>query len=759
MRRRAVFLFVIFVSGCAGVLYQTVWQRLLTLFTGADIFSSTIVVTAFMAGLGIGSACGGHFADRLTARRALTAFALCEIAIAAFGAISANVFYDGLYIGAGAHRWPQWLSGLTVFAIMLWPTFFMGMSLPFAARCLAASPTSPGRWLPALYGWNTLGAGLGSLTTVLALFPNIDLRNCLIVGAACSAACAVSAFGLAEASPAADATDSAAGPRVAAAESGAPGLWLWGVLYGLSGFVALSLEIVWFRVFGVALKSNSRTFGALLGIYLVGVGLGALLASWRRIRVSDPRRAFLFAQAAVPITAAALVGIALIAIRTVPWLAPLNAYLASANPPGSRTLASWRIVILYATVPVALMLPSCLLMGYAFSMLQQAVQRDLARLGRYVGWLQAANIVGSALGALLTGLVLLDVFGAPGTMRILVLCGGVFLAVMAVESRVGKPMALAVATAAIAAVLLLPTGHKFWSDWHAADPAKTIVREDATGVVLLREEPAVHRTNLLLSGFSQSWLPYGSVHTVLGSLPALMHPDPTRVAVIGLGSGDTVFAIGGRESTRQIDSIEIVRPQLDALRALDAQDRYPALRMLLHDNRVAHHFGDGRAFLRACPRCYDIVEADAIPPWGAYAGNLYSVEFFNLVRNSLKPRGLAVTWTPTERTRASFVAAFPYVLMFPSVAIGSSDPVEFDAASIYTRIGDGFSRQYFAQGGIDIQLILAGILDQLPVSYGPFFDRSGLSDVNADLFPKDEFGLSYHGPAFRPPSVTKHLPR
>ena len=749
---------VFFASGFAAVLYQTVWQRMLTLFSGADVFSITIVVSAFMAGMGIGSLAGGHVADRVTARRAVIAFAISEFAIAAFAAVSATVYYDWLYVDIGAHTWPRAVSALTIFAVMLWPTFFMGMSLPLAARAVSTDPARPARWLPALYGVNTLGAACGSVATILVFLPHFDLRMCLVIGATCSALCGLFALVLLAGSRTSTAVpepkaEELPGAQVTTGDVTAPTRFpVWLALYALSGFIALSLEIVWFRVFGVALKSNSRTFGALLGIYLVGIGAGALAASWRRVRAKDPRRAFLLTQAAVPIVATLLMVVALIAIERVPWLKPLAAFFASASAPGERTMASGRIVLLYVTVPVVLMLPSCLLMGYSFGVLHQAVQRDLSALGRRVGWLQTANIFGSTLGALLTGLILLDVFGAPGTLRFLVICAFPFLGLLAVEHRSARRFVLIGAAGAIAALVLLPGGHRFWSGWHASDPALTIAREDATGFVLLREEPEYGRTNLLLSGFSQSWLPYGSVHTVLGALPMLTHPRPQRVAVIGLGSGDTVFSIGGRESISEVESIEIVRPQLAALEDLDRSNRYPALKMLLGDRHVSHQFADGRSYLRARPGRYDIIEADAVPSWGAYAGNLYSVEFFGLLRDGLREGGLAVTYTPTVRTRASFLKVFPYVLMFQSVAIGSDSPIPFDAAKIRALLAAGFTREYFAKGGIDLDSVMKTTLETAPVAYGPGFDRATLTDVNRDLFPQDEFGRRYTGPALGPPS-------
>jgi hypothetical protein len=65
-----------------------------------------------------------------------------------------------------------------------------------------------------------------------------------------------------------------------------------------------------------------------------------------------------------------------------------------------------------------------------------------------------------------------------------------------------------------------------------------------------------------LPALGQSEIPYGGIHTLLGALPALLHPRPEEVAVIGLGSGDTLFALGGRRETRHIACVEVVRPQL-----------------------------------------------------------------------------------------------------------------------------------------------------------------------------------------------------
>ena len=400
------------------------------------------------------------------------------------------------------------------------------------------------------------------------------------------------------------------------------------------------------------------------------------------------------------------------------------------------------LVLLYVFVPAWLMGVPTVLMGISFAFLQRAVQTDLDALGRRVGWLQTANIVGSMIGAMLTGLVLLDWLGSAGTLRLLVCCGAVFLALyFQTRPRNTDVWRRASAFGAIGLlVLLMPSAQTMWARLHAAGTEAVVQREDGSGLSLLKQTGGDH-TIVYVNGIGQSVLPYGGLHTVLGALPALLHPAPAAVAVIGLGSGDTTFGIGGRAETKTIDSIEIVAPQLETLARMDAHRPYAGLRMLLDDHRIRHWFTDGRAFIRKGQRRYDIIEADALRPTSAYAGNLYSVEYFELVRDHLNPGGLAVTWAPTPRVVNSIVTAFPHALLFDDLAIGSSTPIVFDRTAIRERMASAFTRDYYTRGGVDLELLLRPFLAAEPRVISPAHDRRMLTDVNRDLFPKDEFAV------------------
>src|SRR5687767_3060717 len=188
--RLAPFLAIFFASGFAALVYQTVWQRLLAFFGGADLRSVTIIVSAYMAGLGCGSLAGGHLADRLGVRGRFLLFAAAELAVAGFGFVSVWLYYDFLAVRLGPAGLSPLLTAAVIFLTLLWPTFFMGMSLPLLARALTGSAARAGQRIGTLYGWNTFGAAVGSLAAVWVLARSSGFRATVEWGAFLNLACA-----------------------------------------------------------------------------------------------------------------------------------------------------------------------------------------------------------------------------------------------------------------------------------------------------------------------------------------------------------------------------------------------------------------------------------------------------------------------------------------------------------------------------------------------------------------------------------------
>ena len=764
-----------------------IWQRFLTFFSGADVYSVTLIVAAFMGGLGLGSLAGGHLADRLPPTARFVAFAASELAIAAFAFWSVPILYEWLFLRLGTRPLPAPLIGCLLFAVLLWPTFFMGLSLPLLARVLTERPGRSAERIGGLYGWNTLGASLGALLTVWWLARTLGFAWAIRVGAFLNLACAAAALlvvatrgrrGPVAGPEEAHATVGAvAGVRVVAERSSAAlpekaaeapqgfRLQTWLAVYALSGFVALSLEILWFRVLGTIHKPSSFTFSTLLAIYLLGLGGGALLGRrWAR-NARRPVATFFALQAGIGLYAGLSLGLLTTALGRFSWPGPLWRYLGKYETlalndavraavdllshggdvaPSTFDLAA-QLALLYGLVPLYLIGPPTLLMGMSFPFIQKAVQTDLAHLGRRVGGLQAANIVGSTLGAGLTGLVLLHAFGSTGTLRLLVGLAGVFLFAFCHLRWPEGPLRLRAAGGALVvlalSLLAAPSASTLWARLHGTTPDRILFAEDGSGLSVIKDESTgpERRVVVYVDGLGQSQIPYGGYHTLLGALPAMLHPNPESVAVIGLGSGDTLFGISGRPETRRVLCLEIVAPQLRTLQMLARERHYPGLTETITDGRVEYRFTDGRSYLMRTTERFDVIEADALRPGTPYAGNLYSLEYFELLKRRLKPGGLGVSWGPTARVRSTFLRAFPHVLVFGETLIGSSEPIAFDRATLRARLRDPFTAAHYARGAVDPEALLAKAIDRGPTAIGPELDRTPYVDVNTDLFPKDEY--------------------
>lgn len=749
-----------FLSGFAALQYQVVWQRLLAIFSGADLHSITIIVAAFMGGLGLGSLAGGRAADRLTLRAAWLAFAGAEFAVGLFGLLSTTLYYDVLYLRLGHLAASTWLMPLVLFLSLLWPTFFMGAALPLLARALTTSIGVAPRVIGLLYGFNTFGAAVGAFATTWWLIPWIGLSGSLSVSAALNLVVAAGAASVAWKTAASQTVSSrtvasqAINSPTASQTVGDPelpfGVRGWSAIYALSGLVALSFELVWFRLLGVLIKATAFTFGTLLGIFLTGLATGAVVGSFVAPRVRRPATVFLLLQTATGTYASALIVALLAGIADLSCLDWLRQYLNGYEPLDlTRDLAEQRgeFFALYFLIPGVLILPATVMMGASFPLLQRIVQTDLQRLGSRTGTLLVANILGSTVGTLLTGWWALGALGIGGTLRLLVALTASFTLTLLVFHRERRSSPGIVAAGAlgllVALLALLPGSDAIWARLHDAPPNWIVAGEDATGVsVLVPPERRSEKTSVFVNGIGQSWIPYGGIHTILGALPAFVHPAPKSAALIGLGSGDTVFAVAGRAEIERIVCIEIVGAQRQTLLELSARDPYPGLRTVLFDPRITHVVGDGRLYARTAGTRYDIIEADALRPGSAYSGNLYSDQYFRLLLDHLAPGGLAVTWSPTPRIERTFLSVFPHVVSYGHLLLGSNQAIRVDADAIRQRLQSPAVRDYYLGSGVDIEPLLEPYLSGPSTVYGPDRAPSSDVDINTDLFPRDEFTLA-----------------
>jgi spermidine synthase len=726
-------LFVFFISGFTALLYQVVWQRLLGLFSGSDIRSVSIVVASYLAGLGLGSLFGGWLSDRLSRRQAVQTYGFCSLAIAAFAIASRFLFYDLLF----RQLLPLANSLLfllpIVFVCLLIPTTLMGLSLPLLAKAINRGADQAPRRIGLLYGVNTLGSGLGTLISGWYAIGSLGYEQTLYLGAALSVLVGLIALGSAVFFEPVGSDGIAL--TVPPPPSATPALKTWCVLVFCSGFVAISLEVLWFRVLDIALQSIAYTYAHLLAFILLSNALGSLLGAWGLRSIRNPRQVFLWIQGLVIAYSALSIWLIGLYWQIHPELRADIGYIDPNN-------INSAVIFKYGILPLAMMVPPNLLLGFYFPLVQKAVQTDRQRIGSRVGSILVANILGNTIGGLLTGLVLLDRLGTAGSIRLLALFGVGFMLLLRPHRLQAKSIAV---LGLVLIAVLFPSNPKLWAGLHGIDPEQYfIVAEDSTGIAAITE--ANRQGTLLASGQAQARFPYMTVHALMGTIPALLHPHPSQVMIIGLGSGGTPHTVGTNPLTRQVRVVELLGAELSVLREYAKTEIGRALHFLFQDPRYQFVVGDGRRELALADRQFDIIEADAINPWRSRAGMLYSQEFFQSVQSRLAPAGISVQWNVGPETEQTYRNVFPYVTQLDmsgnlSFFLGSDRPIDFDRAKLLAQLDSSAVLSFLTQAGVDIEAMRSDINTARVHFYSHAKDGRPQA-VNTDLFPRSEYYLN-----------------
>jgi spermidine synthase len=740
-RQLVVALFAL--TGFSALCLQVVWQRVISIHGGVDLFSSATVVAAFMAGLGLGNLLGGTLADRLGPSRSILAFAVANLGIGLFGWASIAIFYDG-YRTLAEHVQSLPAAFAFHFVLLVIPTTLMGLSLPLLSRGMVRGVGEAASVVSRLYAANTLGAAAGAAVGGWVLLGNLGFDGTVQVASSMNLVAAAVVLAWWRARPETAAPSRAVAPPVAGGADAR--VWPWFALYAATGAAALALEVVYFRLVDGIMRSNSYTFAHVLTLYLLLFGAGAAAASERSRRAPRPDLTFLWIQFWIGV--ATLLGV--VVLLNVPPVLGLRESLlqyfrGEGFIYGFESVTDFRsamaAIFAHLLAPALVMGTPVFLMGYAYPFIATLVLRRDSTLGRHTGTLMACNIVGNVAGSLLAGFVLLDLVGTSGTLALL---AGLLMAlgVAAALRSPGARARRAVAALATAAVLLavFPSNERLWGFLHGAPPERFELVEERSCVNALvdhGDEQMLH-----LNAAAQNGYPYDDFHLLIGVFPALLHPNPQRALAVGLGIGATPYGMLLDPRLRSVEAVEICAGLDDLLAALGERES----RLLLEDPRLELHAGDGRKRLLTAEQPYDVITVDALRPQSGYSGNVYSVEFYELVAARLAPGGLFAQWVPTERVLTSVAQVFPYVAtaLGPGSAkflIASNDPLPTDRAATLARYRERPQGRLTNEQRASLEWYFAHA-ELTHVRRGEPPDQVPEHAVNHDLHPRDEYFLN-----------------
>lgn len=721
--RAAVYAAFLF-SGLTALVYQIIWSRYLTLLVGGTSVAQTIVLATFMGGLAFGNAFFGRRADHARTDR-LRLYALLEVGIG-LSCLLFPAFFDVIsrtYLALAAVSGPgatvnHVLKVLLAAASMFLPCALMGGTLPVLAKYVVDSMSGLGARIGWLYFVNTAGAVVGCVVGgfyvveawgLEAGIIGASLGNLAIGGifyfwskrASASAPAAPQApreAGESEvALPAREAAPEE--PRAERAAAAAYNLMQARVAFwciAVAGAVSMLYELTWTRVLTLSIGGTVHSFSTMLISFISGIAIG----SWLAGRIM--RR---------PVNALALfglceIGIALSILIPLRWYERLPFAFHRIGSWLAHTPETYGLYLLGQVLLAALvMVVPTTLIGAALPLASRVCVEGLDVVGRRVGNVFSVNTVGTVMGAVLTGFVLLPALGIRNTL----LLGGSVSAALGVallwawrprgagapsvalldavrpsspvQGPAAWPLAAGTAAVAVLAVALTaswdprlmqqglfrwgPSGFKTWEEFrrYALDTKFVYVRDGADGTVSVQERSPTHRAIRVNGKPDASTLSDMPTQLMVGHLPMLFHPDPKSAMVVGLGSGATASAVLHHPGVHA-DVAEISPEMLEAARFFE-----PWTAHVLANPRMSLYVMDAREFLLVTRNHYDVIVSEPTNIWIPGVANLFTRDFYRVVRSRLQPGGIFAQWMQSYSADPVMVATviaslsreFPYV--------------------------------------------------------------------------------------------------
>ena len=731
--------FIFILSGASALIYEVIWMRQLTLVFGSTVFATSTVLTAFMAGLALGSYYFGRKIDE-SHISPLKLYAILEVGIGGFcivwplllSVLTAIYVLIFRYITTEFYTLSL-IRFILTFGILLIPSTLMGGTLPVLTRFFVKRLEQLGTNIGILYALNTFGAVFGTVAAGFVLIEALGITWSLRVAIAINLGVALVAWFLAlQAHKIEEDLDERleqeedTEPNEQEAQPDFVRIGLWSIqqktlvllAIGISGFCALAYEVLWTRILVFFLGSTTYAFATMLAAFLFGIALGSMVFSRWVDRIRQPVITFGIVQ----------LGIGLFALVLMPAFESLYGltYALQSTFGGSRfwTFFSCFLVMCLPTF----------LMGASFPLVTKIYTGNARQLGRSIGNVYAVNTVGSILGAFCAGFVLIPLLNIRPSILLTVMLNTFigFLLVMTgwQASKVGKGNAAKHVTQGIgvgvpilnigfAIIFLLTLNQPLFlksTIFKTQRPGDTVVdykeEVDAT-VTTLKDEENVYRLYVDANQAADASRWDSPSHRVIAHLPLLLHPNPKRALVVGFGMGLTSHSI--TQHGVQVDAIELSKGVISA-----AREHFAHVNENIFDNRYFNYsINDGRNHILMTKKKYDMISTGIIHPLvSAGSSNIYTEDFYGLCKEILSENGVMCQWVPLHRLPEAHYKMIirTFIKVFPKTTLWYKYTPDF--------------------------VILIGTLKPLLIDYDDFIKRSKIPRIQEGLAADDLDGLS-----------------
>src|SRR5262252_1534837 len=659
-------------SGCAALIYETVWFQLLQLVIGSSGVSLGLLLAAYMGGLCAGSI----LLPRLVPRHVhpLKLYDILEFGIGLLGLlvlfalpVVARLYVYGVPDSPASGFNGIVLRGIVAVVCLLPPTVLMGASLPAIARWLETSREGVS-WLGLLYSSNIAGAVLGALVSGFYLLRVHDMAVATYTAAGINLAVGALSLLLSLRTGYEGIGETVPSGRFLRASRAA---FIYAAI-GISGAAALGGEVVWTRLLSLLLGGTVYTFSIILAVFLFGLWFGSSAGAFIARRASHPVLALAMCQSLLILS----IGWTAFALAySLPYW-PVDPWL-SLNP-----LFNFQLDLVRCVWAI---LPATLLWGASFPLALAAAAEPGEDPAKLSGEVYAANTAGSIAGALAFSLFLIPGIGTRSSQQVLILVSGVAAVAASISAMRIRNIRNASVAAALSAIVfsavaifsvadvpwqVIAYGRRIAPTMRAADLypeanlTKVVFRGEGINSSVIIADRAGLRQFYVSGKAEASSAPVDMrLERMMGHLPALLHPNPRSVLTVGFGAGVTAGSFVPYPDVEKLVICELEPLIPPASTEFFREQNYS----VMHDSRTRIVYDDARHFIFTTKQKFDVITTDPIHPWVKGTSTLYSKEYYELVKAHLNKGGIVAQWLPiydsdpatVKSELATFFEVFP----------------------------------------------------------------------------------------------------
>lgn len=660
--------FIFFLSGFAGLIYESIWTHYLKLFLGHAAYAQTLVLTIFMLGMSIGS----WVAGRLTGytRRFFFIYACVELVLGAFAfsfhwfsqAVMA-FFFDSIVPGAPSAAFVNGIKWSLAALLIVPQSILIGMTFPLIANgLLDMNRKASGRMISMLYFTNSIGASLGVLASGFVLIGLVGLPGTLTISGTVNVIIAVSILYIFRNQLGGVPSGALPGRRANRAQKYNKRKLLLFCVAAFTGLASFVYEITWIRLLSLVLGSATHSFELMLSAFILGLALGGYIIRKRIDSFENPIGVLAIIQILMGV--AALLSLAL---YNYSFEFIQIAYLSLAKlPPGYYlyTLAGHLVCLL-------IMLPATIFAGMTLPIIINLLVKEEG--DQSVGHAYAINTIGSIAGILLAVHVLFPFFGAKNS---LVFGAFIDVALGLILFGFTKTYTSKVNYVAMCLLSMVVFASLFQADLNLNKLVSGVFRhgnidydkeiwffkdgKTATVSVEFKNDQISLSTNgkpdaSMRKDDTKSQ--DEATQTLVGAIPMAILDDIHSVAVIGFGSGMSSHAILASQAVEVVDTIEIEPSMVEGARFF-----YDKVYRAFDDDRSNIVYEDAKTYFATSAKSYDMIVAEPSNPWVSGVSSLFTTEFYSNVKRYLTADGYFAQWVQTYELSPSLLATIANAL-------------------------------------------------------------------------------------------------